>query len=68
MQFSMEDSYGDDRILTHPAHRPDTARPLRIGEFGLYVNPNPTVGNGTNQNNKFVIHQDLRVFITTYPR
>lgn len=64
----MEDSFGDDHILTHRAHQPDTAHPLRTGEFGLYVNPNPTVGNGTNQNNKFVIHQDLYVLITTYRR
>lgn len=33
-------------ILNHPAHSPDTAHPLRIGE--VYINPNPTTGGQSN--------------------
>lgn len=33
-------------ILTHLAHEPNTAHP----KFHFYINPNPTISDGTNQN------------------
>lgn len=43
----------------------DAAHPLGISE--VCINPNPTVGNGTNGNDNCVIHQDLRNLVTPDP-
>lgn len=62
--------YGrDGQVLTHPAHEPDAARPLRIGNSEVYSNPKPTTGNGTSQNDNGVLRQDLYHLITnTLPK
>lgn len=43
----------------------DAAHPLGIGE--VCISPNPTAGDGTNQNDNCVIHQDLRNLVTPDP-
>lgn len=43
----------------------DAARPLGIGE--VCISPNPTVGDGANQNDNCVIHRDLRNLVTPDP-
>lgn len=35
------------------------AHPLRIGQSEVYVNPNPTIGEDTNQKDDCVLLQDL---------
>lgn len=58
---------GDGRILTHLAHCPDTAHPLRTGEPEVRMTSNPATADGTNQNDsQCVNHKDLYDLITTY--
>lgn len=45
----------------------NTAHPLRIDEFEVYINPKPTIGDDTNQNDNCAIHQEVFNLMTTYP-
>lgn len=56
----------DGRNLTCPTHSVNTAQPLRTGDSIVYIKRNPTIGNGTSQNDNRVIQQDLYNLITAY--